>query len=179
MLLQGERDDDLVVNTLCSKQWKTLNQTTPQNKPLQTHLFPPEIRDALLQYEKAVLIRLPSHPYSTSNILIYYLLLLFSYVFFLLRVQEHYVVESKPDNPMDDLRLHKPWTQLKEWGNGKHKKNIVIIIIIITTFFLGPARNKEEKPEERVHTICKTFPFPYLKASETYFLFVIMTNHTL
>ncbi|CAI7779469.1 unnamed protein product [Closterium sp. NIES-53] len=31
---------------------------------------------------------------------------------------EHCVVEAKPDNTVDDLRLHKPWKELKEFANG-------------------------------------------------------------
>ncbi|KAJ7522995.1 hypothetical protein O6H91_18G033900 [Diphasiastrum complanatum] len=30
-------------------------------------------------------------------------------------IQEHDVIESKPDNPVDDLRLHKPWPELKRF----------------------------------------------------------------
>ncbi|CAI7879621.1 unnamed protein product, partial [Closterium sp. NIES-54] len=32
--------------------------------------------------------------------------------------REHCVVEAKPDNTVDDLRLHKPWKELKEFANG-------------------------------------------------------------
>ncbi|GJP49947.1 hypothetical protein CLOM_g9105 [Closterium sp. NIES-68] len=31
---------------------------------------------------------------------------------------EHSVVESKPDNTVDDLRLHKPWKELREFAEG-------------------------------------------------------------
>ncbi|CAI5466399.1 unnamed protein product [Closterium sp. Yama58-4] len=31
---------------------------------------------------------------------------------------EHCVVEAKPDNTVDDLRLHKPWKELKEFAEG-------------------------------------------------------------
>jgi hypothetical protein len=36
----------------------------------------------------------------------------FTYLFIV--VQEHCVIESKPDHFLDDLRLHNPWTELKQ-----------------------------------------------------------------
>lgn len=30
-------------------------------------------------------------------------------------IKEHWVIESKPDNVLDDLRLHKPWEELKRF----------------------------------------------------------------
>jgi hypothetical protein len=36
----------------------------------------------------------------------------FTYLFIVL--QEHCVIESKPDHFLDDLRLHNPWTELKQ-----------------------------------------------------------------
>eukprot|EP00897_Mesotaenium_endlicherianum_P006793 jgi/Mesen1/6141/ME000314S05147 len=32
-------------------------------------------------------------------------------------VEEHCVIESKPDNVVDDLRLHKPWPELQQFAN--------------------------------------------------------------
>ena len=37
----------------------------------------------------------------------------FTYLFIV--VQEHCVIESKPDHFLDDLRLHNPWTELKQY----------------------------------------------------------------
>ncbi|GBG92527.1 hypothetical protein CBR_g55862 [Chara braunii] len=33
-------------------------------------------------------------------------------------LQEHRVIESKPDNPLDDLRIHRPWEELREFANS-------------------------------------------------------------
>lgn len=54
-------------------------------------------------------------------------------------LKEHTVVESKPDHFLDDLRLHSPWPELKEFANSidlsstdpvihKHTPYIVILI---------------------------------------------------
>ncbi|ONM10888.1 NEDD8-activating enzyme E1 regulatory subunit AXR1 [Zea mays] len=54
-------------------------------------------------------------------------------------VKEHCVIESKPDHFLDDLRLHNPWTELKQFAksidiNDKdpvvHKNTPYIVILV-------------------------------------------------
>ncbi|KAI4989206.1 hypothetical protein ZWY2020_036523 [Hordeum vulgare] len=56
-------------------------------------------------------------------------------------IKEHCVIESKPDHSLDDLRLHNPWTELKQFAKSidicdkdpvvhKHTPYIVILDLI-------------------------------------------------
>ncbi|CAI6003661.1 unnamed protein product [Closterium sp. NIES-64] len=67
---------------------------------------------------------------------------------------EHCVVEAKPDNTVDDLRLHKPWKELKEFAMGfdldmedamlhKHIPYAVILLQAAQQWQQGGGRGEE------------------------------------